>query len=66
MCKIYYGECEQCEGKCKGETVQNTTTRELGHSYPDHKSKPLEHIKRNIGHGRFYVQLLHRNISGRI
>ena len=62
-CKTYYGECEQCRGKYKGETVQNTATRWSGHSNPDHKS---EHIKRNIGHGRFYAHLLHRNISGRI
>ena len=65
-CKIYYGEYEQYRGKHKGETVPNTATRGSGYSNPDHKSEPLECIKRNIGHGRFYAQLLHRNISGRI
>ena len=61
--KTYYGECEQCRGKYKVETVQNTVTQWSGHSNPNHKS---EHIERNIGHGRFYAQLLPRKISGRI
>ena len=49
-CKIYYGKCEHCGDNYIGETYVITVTRWSEHDNPDHKSEPVEHIKRNIDH----------------
>ena len=49
-CRIYEGQCNQCNVNYIGETVRNTQVRWSEHEDPDYNSEPARHIKANPGH----------------
>ena len=62
---MYYRECQLCGNNYIGETVRNTVTRWSEHNNLNNKSELAEHIEEILIMyliGRFYAQLLDRNI----